>query len=131
MSRENDRRTLRHWVEPVTAIVNDPNLVPPLTVSPVVVALPAVIFPKAERLVTLRDPSEVPPVTVSEVEVPAPKTREPRLVPPETVSPVVVAFWKRAPTKVLVEVAETENRVEVPAWPLTWNRGRWRPRALS
>ena len=45
--------------------------------------------------------------------------KDPREVPPETVSPVVVAFWKRAPTKVLVEVAETENKVEVPPWPFT------------
>ena len=44
---------------------------------------------------------------------------EPKLDPPVTVSPVVVAFWKRAPTKVLVEVAETENKVEVPPWPFT------------
>ena len=99
---------------------------PPLTVRPVVVALPKLVLP-----VTPRDPSDAPPVTVIDVEVPAPKVREPSDDPPLTVNPVVVAFCMFAPTPQLVEVAEMENIVEVPAWPLTWNKGRWRPRALS
>ena len=69
----------------------EPKEVPPLTVSPVVVALLTEIF-KAER--------------------------EPKLEPPDTVSPVVVAFCIKAPTPKVVEVAETENRVEVAPWPL-------------
>ncbi len=80
---------------------------------PVVVALPKLVLPE-----TLREPKEVPPVTVSEVEVPAPKTNEPSNVPPWTVNPVVVAFCIKAPTPMVVEVADTENKVEVAPWPL-------------
>ena len=61
---------------------NEPREVPPFTVNPVVVALPTVMFPRAESPETLREPKEVPPVTVSEVEVPAPKTKLPNCVPP-------------------------------------------------
>ena len=105
-------------VEVPTLKDNEPSEVPPFTVRPVVVAFPAVIFPKAERLVTLIAPKLAPPVTDSEVEVPAPKTNDPKLVPPVTVSPVVVAFCMFAPTPQFVEVADTENKVEVPDWPL-------------
>ena len=135
----------------------DPKLDPPETVNPVVVALPEIKLPRLERLVTPSEPKSPPPVTDNEVVVAAPAEREPSEVPPltvnpvvvafdteifkaakdpnddppETVRPVVVAFCNEAPTPKVVEVAEIENKVEVPAWPLIWNKGRWRPKALS
>ena len=77
----------------------EPRLEPPETVRPVVVALLAVMFPKAERLVTLIDPKLAPPVTlnaevVAVVKVALVADRLPSSVPPLTVSPVVVAFPK-------------------------------------
>ena len=123
----------------------EPRLLPPETVSPVVVALPLIKFPRFVKPVTPREPNDAPPVTPNDVEVPTvnanelswvpPVTlnppvevalvkveladeREPSEVPPLTVSPVVVAFCIKAPTPKVVEVAETENKVEVPDWPL-------------
>ncbi len=89
---------------------SDPNCVPPWTVNPVVVALPAIKFARLVKPVTPREPKDAPPLTVREVEVPAPKTKEPRDVPPWTVSPVVVAL----PTKSLPpnKVFETVRYVE-------------------
>ena len=110
-----------NWEPPVTeraevvAVVKvafeadrDPSNVPPWTVSPVVVAFPAVMFPKAERLVTFREPKDAPPVTDKEVVVAAPAEREPSDVPPLTVSPVVGAL-----AKLLLPVTPREPK-EVP-----------------
>ena len=69
-------------------------------------------------------PTFVPPVMVRDVPVAAPKVNDPSDVPPFTVSPVVVALAMFAPTPKVVEVAEIEKRVEVPAWPLTLKSGR-------
>jgi hypothetical protein len=88
----------------------DPREVPPWTVRPVVVALPAVRLPKAERLVTLIAPKLAPPVTEREVEVPAVKTNEFNWVPPVTESPPLeVALAK-------VEAPEERDPREVPPW---------------
>ena len=89
-----------------------PNWAPPVTPREVVVAAPAE-----------REPNRVPPETVSPVVVALlteifKAEREPKLEPPDTVNPVVVAFCSEMPTPTVVEVAETENKVEVPAWPL-------------
>ncbi len=101
-------------VDVPTVNANELSWVPPVTLNPPV----EVALPKLELPETLREPKEVPPVTVKEVEVPAPKTKEPSNVPPLTVNPVVVAFCIKAPTPQFVEVADTENKVEVAPWPL-------------
>ena len=133
------------FIVEVADMVRDANEAPPVTVSPVVVALPAIKFARLVKPVTPREPREVPPVTPNEVEVPTvnakelswvpPVTlsppvevalakveladeREPSEVPPVTVNPVVVAFCIKAPTPQFVEVADTENKVEVAPWPL-------------
>ena len=100
----------------------DPREVPPETVSPVVVALLAVIFPKAERLVTLSEPSDVPPVTVSDVEVPAPKTNDPSKVPPLTVRPVVVALARKVAAETVRLVVEALTIVVLEPTGLTEKR---------
>ena len=64
------------FIVEVADIVREAKEEPPVTVNPVVVALPAVIFPRAESPETLREPKEVPPVTPKDVEVPTVKARE-------------------------------------------------------
>ncbi len=129
----------------VADIVRELKEAPPVTVNPVVVALPAEMLPKADSPETLREPRDAPPVTPNDVEVPTvnanelswvpPVTlnppvevalekvelaaeREPSNEPPVTVNPVVVAFCIKAPTPIVVDVADTENKVEVAPWPL-------------
>ena len=67
---------LNPFIVEVADIVIELNEEPPVTVSPVVVALPLIKFPRFVKPVTPREPNDAPPVTPKDVEVPTVKANE-------------------------------------------------------
>ena len=67
---------LNPFIVEVAENVAEANEAPPVTLSPVVVALPLIKFPRFVKPETPREPNDAPPVTPKDVEVPTVKANE-------------------------------------------------------